>query len=430
MRWHALKLAGLLLGLSNFALGGELAIDPDFTFGHAMPVERPSPGRPYTFNWSDFPVKLRLNQSLTYNDNVLGLAHGQPTPFNISRGDFSSLTSLGGSTVMYVGGQQFFADANYGVTRYKIDTSLNTHQYSLDGGVNWVLGSRCSGRLVAAANQYQSPIEEQIAPGVNTITAKSLNESSKCQVSANVSTILDSGWSTQENSQAASSGNNNTSKFVRGGLEYAATGVDTFQAFATYTIRDFANRSTSTTLMSGLASEVDQNDYLVRYRRLLTPSLTFDGSLGLAELTPLSATSSTASSTQRVPFYSASALWTATPKLTFGAAMGRSVGAPTSLLANAQISDTRSVTVNYLFSPKLSFQLGLAQSVTNASGAVGFGQRASQSQQRSISAFLSAAYSITPFVNITASYRYSDRKSQSADTTGNTFLIGLAYRPY
>ena len=402
-----------------------------------VPGTGPDVPRSYTFNWSDFPLKLRLGQTLTYNDNVLGLAHGQPTPFNISRGDLYSLTTFGASTKLYFGAQQFFFDGNYGLQRYRKDTSLNTSQYSLDGGVNWNLTSRCSGRLVAAANKYQSPIEEQVGAGVNTVRSESANETAKCRLTANISAILDSGWSSTRNSQTTSSANNNTAAFVRGGLEYAATGVDTFQALATFTDRKFSGRSGLGTSIAGLANQVDQTDYLIRYQRLFSEKLIFDGSVGLSELTPSSSVSTVSTSTQSVPVYSASLLWNATPKLSFGLAMGRSVGSPTSVIANAEISDSRSLTVSYLFSPKLSFQAGLAQSDSNASsgGGVnasvgGINRLTVQNTQRSISTFVRASYRMTPFLSVTASYRYADRKSGASDTTANIFLIGLNYSPY
>jgi hypothetical protein len=397
----------------------------------------PDVPRSYTFNWSDFPLKLRLGQTLTYNDNVLGLAHGQPTPFKFSRGDLYSLTSFGASSKLYFDAQQFFFDGNYGLLRYKKDTSLNNSQYSFDGGVNWNLTSRCSGRLVAAANKYQTPIEEQVGAGVNTVRTESANETAKCRLTANVSAILDSGWSSTRNSQVVSSANNNTAAFVRGGLEYAATHVDTFQVLATFTDRRFTERSGPVTATAGLANQVDQADYLIRYERLFSAKLTFDGSVGLSEITPSSSVSAVPTSARTVPVYSASLLWNATPKLSFGLAAARSVGSPTSVIANAEILDSRSLTVDYLFSPKLSFQAGLAQSNSNASSVGGVNTRIGvinqltvQNNQRSISTFVKAFYRMTPFLSVTASYRYADRKSGASDTTANIFLIGLNYSPY
>ena len=113
-------------------------------------------GRSY-LNWSDLPFTISATETTGYNDNILGLAQGQPlSPGTPSRGDFFSNTVFGASTKMYLGQQQFFADGTYGLTRYLTDSADNTHQYSLDAGLNWQIASLCSGRFIAAQNEYQN----------------------------------------------------------------------------------------------------------------------------------------------------------------------------------------------------------------------------------------------------------------------------------
>src|SRR5271169_6275375 len=127
----------------------------------------PLSGHSY-LNWSDLPFTISATETTGYDDNILGLAQGQPQPPGTpSRGDFFSNTVFGASTKMNLGQQQFFADGTYGLTRYLTDTADNTHQYSLDAGFNWQFTSRCTGRLIAAQLQYQSPTNEQVGTGIN-----------------------------------------------------------------------------------------------------------------------------------------------------------------------------------------------------------------------------------------------------------------------
>ena len=388
-------------------------------------------------NWSDLPFTISATQSIGYNDNVLGLAQGQPTPANTPlRGDLFSTTAFGASTKITLGQQQFFADASYGITRFRVDTADDTHQYSLDAGVNWAVTSRCSGRFVAAQNQYQTPIDEQVGSGINTVLATSVSETATCLSSGYTSLILDSGWSSNVSSLAIDALNNYDSVYVRGGFQYSLTGLDTMRALITATQREFTDRAASLSI-AGLASGTDEVDYQLFYNRTISPKLTFNGMIGIAQVTPNFATPSVvstaqgaASTTETVPIYLASLLWQPTPKLSFGVSSSRSVGAPTSTLSNAEITTTQSATTSYLFSPKISLQLGVAYSKistgaesTLALPSVGIGSQTTES------AFWRASYFLTPFVTTTASYRFSETADDGINTKDNTIMLSLVYRP-
>ena len=433
MRGHRIILAGLVLLIDSVGAFGQIApasdqapAAPAGPYDHLVPVLG-SQLWPAYLNWGDLPFKLSFNQSLGYNDNVLGLAQGQPLPLGTpARGDLFSTTTFGAATKFTLGNQQFFVEGNYGLTRYRLDSFDNTSNYSLDAGVNWNVSSHCSGRLIGAANQYQSPIEEQVLSGINTVNTLSVSETSKCQLTGYMSSILDSGLSSTRNSQAFDALNNYNSEYIRGGLEYSLSGLDSLQALTTYTKREFTERSNDlVTINTGLASNTDQFNYQLVYHRIVTPKITFDGSIGLAQTILASSGSGLVT-----PVYSISVLWQASPKVSFGAASGRSVGAPTSVIANAQISDTQSVSVQYSFSPKISVQAGVGRSESSGGGfELVFGQLVSIGTQTATTAYGKLGYQITPFVGATASYQYSDRHDQGFDTKENIFMLGLSYRP-
>jgi hypothetical protein len=409
--------------------GTDALIVNDYTIG--APIVAPQ-GNPYYFNWSDAPFKITLSESAGYNDNVLGLFNGQPSLPGIARGDMFSTTTVGASTKLWVGPQQFFVDGSYGITRYRTDVSLDTYQYTFDAGVNWDLASRCSGRLVASASQYQSPIEESLSPGINTVQLFSANETSKCLVSGYVSTIFDSGWSSAQNTQAIDALNNYNAVFVRGGLEYAVSNLDTLRAVTKFTQSNFTDRVSASSLglsSIGLATNVDQVDYQLEYSRIFSPKLTFDGTAGMAQLIAFLGAPSNGSAVQWAPFYSAILRWQWSPKLSLGLTSARSVGAPTSVLANAQISDTQNVVVNYQLTPKISLQTGVTYSASSASTGVPSGQAGAFASATAVTAFGKAIYAITPFLTATASIQHSGRTQEGLETRSNIFLLGLSYQP-
>ena len=71
------------------------------------------------------------------------------------------------------------------------------------------------------------------------------------------------------------------------------------------------------------------------------------------------------SATQSAPIYSVALSWQPTPKLSFGIASSKSVGAPTNILSNVEFSTAKSVTATYVFSPKTSLQLGVSQTMSS-----------------------------------------------------------------
>ena len=386
-------------------------------------------GRSY-LNWSDLPFTISATETTGYNDNILGLARGQPlSPGTPSRGDFFSNTVFGASTKMYLGQQQFFADGTYGLTRYLTDSADNTYQYSLDAGLNWQIATLCSGRFIAAQNEYQSPITQQVGPGINTVLASSVSETTTCLLTGNIGVILDSGWSSSQNSGGVNAANNNSSVYVRGGLQYSLTGLDTARALITDTKTQFSNRGPGLAA-AGLATGTDQIDYQLFYNRVLSPKLTFDGMIGISQTTVMSATPRMGSPIQSTPIYSVALNWQPTPKLSFGIASSQLVGAPTNILSNVELSTAKSVTATYVFSPKTSLQLGVSQTMSSAGGTSNGALPSIASNSPGLASFCTVSYLISPFLTTTTSYQYTETANGGSETKDNVYMLSLVYAPY
>ncbi len=401
---------------------------PDDTSNELVAIPRNASGwnRAYR-NWSDLPFRLFVNQSISYNDNVTGVANGRPIGFGIvSKGDWLSSTTFGGSTKMNLGQQQLFFDGNLGTTKYKSNSLLDKRNHSVTGGLNWVFTSRCAGRLSASSSAVETTFEDMIGTGTNTASVFALNQTARCRVGSNTSLIFDTGWSSSENSNGASAGNNSTAKFVRSGLEYTPSSLTTIGANATYTETSYQNRAAAAAVgVIGLANRINRTNLQVTLQRQLTQKLSFNGSVGLSAVT-----TNTAPGTGTGSTYSASLRWAATPKLSLSVSSAHSVASPTTVLANSQTTDSQSISASYALSPKVSVQSGLSRSVTSGSsggniqGAPAFGSGLAFSFSSSVS------YQATPFVSGTASFQNTMRSSSGVDTNVKVFMLGLAYRPY
>src|SRR5262249_52891831 len=109
-------------------------------------------------------------------------------------------------------------------------------------------------------------------------------------------------------------------------------------------------------------------------------------------------------------------------------------------LANFQVTQTNSISLDYRFSPKLTFNGALLwantlnatssfnTSGTGGSGTTGINPVAGQFQTRTVQ--IGAKYRISPFASAFASYSYLDSKNASLGTTTlqNLYLVGLTWQ--
>lgn len=371
------------------------------------------------------PFTLYANQTVSYNDNILLTPNNAVLPAWRSRGDLYSLTSIGASTRIPIAAQHLFFDGTYGITRYRKNTSLDSENYLVNGGLDWVFTDRCAGRLVATARQVQSPIEELTSFNNNDVETVSGKETAKCRLNDNFNVTFDSGLSRTRNSLASLKVNDNEQFFLRGGVEYSLAELNTIGARIGYTETDYVNRSA--TLTAGLATGLEQTDYSFYLRRMLTPVLEFDGSIGFTETkttSPLSTTSFTK------PTYAATLKWQATPVLFVTASWAQTIAPPQNIIADFERIRTESISATYVYSPVLSFTGALGQSHIENPTSSGVAATPLLKDQKLWYADLRANWQITPLTSAMFQYRYTNRKDEMLDTTStsNLYMVSLNYR--
>lgn len=364
------------------------------------------------------PIKVSVNQSLRYNDNVLFLSNGVLTPPNLTRGDFSSLTNVGLSSKMHIGGQTFFADGNYTFTRYRNDSALDTVNHVFNAGMDWVFTSRCSGRVIATSSLVAAPFEDTTGFTINNIKTQSLVETARCKTTGYLTAILDSGWVQTENTQLSATPNDSTRHYIRWGLEYDVTGLNTLRVTATFTDVDFPNRVAGL----GLATALSQAEYELFYRRILSRNLDFEGTIGQTQIT-------TASTSLSAPTYSAKLHWNASPILSFTVSTASGVGPPQNILADFQRIKMLGLTANYRYSPVLSFTGAVSRSTIENSTVSGVIVTPILQQSTALSASIQANYRISPLMNMSFSYQLAERKDtiSGLQSTSNLYMISLSY---
>jgi hypothetical protein len=386
------------------------------------------------------PFKVTIGQTISYSDNVRNLPSNVSTISNLSRGDFYSDTTVAIASRFPMGAQTFFFNGSYNPRRYFRDTQLDADNFSINGGVDYHFLDRCTGRLIGGYAQYQTPFDETAGFGINNVMSTSFNETARCGITGHVVGLFNSGVSRLEytsppgllGSTQNLALNNYTQHYVSGGLEYDVSGLSTIRGQATFTTRDFTNRPAS--LNSGLASQTQQNDFQIYYTRILTAKIDFSASGGFSVF---STPNQPNSKTFVTPTYSAQLNVHPTPKITASFMASRSVGAPQSIVADIQETDAQSVSLSYIYSPKLTISTVLARATstnptlsnTNAVfSATGVPLVFANSNNTTASVI--ASYQATPLINATAAYTYSERTSTSGSNiraVSNVFRVGLVY---
>jgi hypothetical protein len=379
-------------------------------------------------NWSDLPVKLTASQTVSYNSNINGVPIGLHVPGEVL-GDFTATSNFGFSTTANVYGQQLFFDATMGVIRYLHQVSFDSTVYSVNTGIDWTLTSRCSGAVSLSLSKSPVELTDLVGVGVNYTTTSALNETGKCAVSNGYSFVFNSGLSTTTNTNAIDAVNDNRTKLIAAGIEYAK-GESTLTGLASISESDFTGRTAAQTAL-GLVSQTDFHSFTLNYNRQINTNLSVNVLVGLVGTT---SGFTLALPKSLVPIFTLGTTWAFTPKLNLTAAVSRTVSPPTTVIANAESSLDASVTLGYQLTPKVTATAGGSffysnSTFTSALAEAGFSPFFTGTN-RSYSLNAGLSYAMTPFLSAGLNASYSERVGSGFITAQDLVTVSLNYRPY
>jgi hypothetical protein len=377
-------------------------------------------------NWADLPFKLTASETVSYNSNINSFPV-DVAPRGTIVGDFTDTTNFGFSTGANVGNQRLFLDTTFGVIRYLRQANFNSTIYSLNGGVDWNVTSRCSGALTASLSKSPAQLTEQVGTGINYTTTNAFNETGKCAVSNGYSLVFNSGITTLTNSNAQNALNDSRTALLAAGIEYAK-GANTITALASISDQNFTGRKNAANAV-GLATETDFHSFTLAYEREIDPNLTVNGTIGLVGVT---SGFTLALPKTLLPIYTLGARWSLTPKLTLNVSASRSIAPPTTIIANEQQSYNAGGSLVYQMTPKVSLTAG---------GSIDYSTGTFTSATPSISPFFVTSqktynlstglfYTMTPFLSAGLNASYSERVVNHSITPQDIVTVSLNYRPY
>ena len=388
-------------------------------------VTTPSGFSPFN-GTSSMPQGLHfsIDQAGRYDDNARRLTGGVPVPPRRSRGDFYSVTTLGGSASAQLGLQTVYVRGSYGLTRYRVDTDLNADLYSVEAGINWRTGSACTGTLSVSTNQSELGLQDVTIGTVRSLTNSDRADfQGRCHLIDRLYATFGASGLQYEVSNAQL--NNYRQAQGRGGLEYALPKLYTIGVETVYRDSNYFNRVGAPA--SGLTTDLQQQDVRAYFRYNISPKTTINLSGGIANFQSFSPI---ANSERTLPIYSASISWRATPKILLNAGTEYSVGPATGIVSDYQQSTITTVSAIYTFSPKLSFSTIYAHATTTNSVFSAGAAAAAGQELTTDSASIDMTYRVTPRLYASMGYRFSEQNDnlRRLSSASNLYTISLNYR--
>jgi hypothetical protein len=389
---------------------------------------------PVNFNWADLPIKLAAHETGGYNSNIYNIIPGTfKLPPGQVLGDYFVQTTYGASAKANAQAQQFFADISFITTNYRQDHNADQHNHSFDGGVNWVGGSLCNGRLTVVDSLITSPQEQAIGPGIDNVTTQSLSESGQCHFYQDINVIFNADAISSLHSLATAKPLDNNTYDMQGGIQYAWASLDNIQALVKFSKTRYTNYIRTTLYQT--PDVINLLNYTLTYNYTIAPLLNFSAMGGFTENIGLSSPGYGATKNGPLePIYSLTVNYVPTSKWTLSLATSRTVSAPTSIIAsNTQVSTTQSLTASYAWTPKFTLQASYGVTATSAPGSNVTASNANSylyGANTLWSSTINATYQLTPFTSLAFSLQKSNRETNGTHLNTSLVTLGLDYRPH
>ncbi len=405
-------------------------------------------------NWNDLPVQFHIAESVGYNSNVGNAPTSLGSTYYNNYKPIGSLVSMSSFGISFTSNQdanQFAGSISAGMNRYLQDPGLNSINQSASISDHYQT-SKCSGNLSLSEQTSPSQPGQQIGVNyINSTTTISASAGTSCTLNSNYSATLSTGLSNSKNSASSGVLNANTvysptnpysnpnldqtsdyqSAFITAGINYSVSETNTLGLTTTMSANNYNNRG-STLNAFGLVNKITTDSVSATYTRIFSPNFSMSAQLGILGAVSNDFFSSRVPTAWQ-PQYSLTAQWSATPKLSFSAAVSRSASTPTSIISNLQVSESASAGVNYQWTPKLAVGASVSTSysfgtLTPEATGQAFGFFASA--QRSYSAGVHLGYTITPFLAANLSYSYYRTLQQYATTNTSVIMLALNFNPH
>lgn len=301
---------------------------------------------------------LRAGLVTEYTDNVSNRTAG--TGGLDSRADWIFRPSVGIEAGRPLGRQRLFVNASASRSYHARNTILNRNRFTVDGGLAWSLGTRCSGRVQGGWSTREAfrDLFEEVVPATTRNTRFFANAA--CQTAAGLAPSLSYDWSRTRNRSIDVAGfppidrsfSDVESQGVSASLGYPLSARGQVGVQGSWREYSFPNQRLASGETNG--NEVLSGALFTNYR--LGPSLRANASLGITRVDPRDDLTPSFSGLT----YSGGLVWSG-PRLGANLSYSRGVNGSRGGTANYSISNSLNAGVNYRASNRASAAAGYAR---------------------------------------------------------------------
>lgn len=371
---------------------------------------------------------LSVSGALTteYIDNVARTSDDEPLNSRYkSKSDWAFRPSVSVSAGRPLGRQQIFVNAGVGRDFYARNGLLNRNRFSVDGGLNWALGTRCGGRLQGGYSKRgtQFGTFEEVIPSTQERT--NFLASASCRTATGLSGNLNYTRSQATNHTDDPSGEvdrsfaNVKSQGVSGGIGYPIARRGEIGIQGNWNEQEFPNQP----LFSGEAngSKIYGANLFGNYR--IGNSLRATGGIGKSWVDP------------RAPLAEdfSGVVWNlgvnySGPRLGASVSTGRSVNGSSGGSSNYSIGSFFNTSVTYRANPRLSFAGGIATSDTDFRGIDQLPETEDIRSAKMRRYFVGADYRLNRILAFSFDFNHQNRSSDPSSNSYKVNTVGLTAR--
>lgn len=361
-----------------------------------------------------------------YSDNVARMSGDEPLNSRYkSKDDWIFRPSLTLSAGRPLGRQQVFVTSTIGRDFYARNGILNRNRFSVDGGLNWALGTRCGGRIQGgySTRGTQFGSFEEVIP--STQERANFLASANCRTATGISGNINYNRSKTTNHTDDPTGQidrsfaNVKSHGVNGGLGYPIAGRGEIGLQGNWNKQEFPNQPLATGGLNG--SEITGLNLYGNYR--VGSSLRATGGIGKSWVSPNAPLAEDFSGL----VWNLGLNYTG-PRLGASVSTGRSVNGSTGGSSNYTIGSFFNGTITYQANPRLSFATGLSLSDTDYRGIDQLPETEDIDSAKLRRYFIGADYRLNRIVSLSFDFNHQNRSSEPEADSYKVNTVGLTVR--
>lgn len=371
---------------------------------------------------------LNVSASLQteYIDNVARLSEGEPLGSRYkSKDDWAFRPSVSLSAARPFGRQQLFLNGVIGRDFYARNTTLDRNRIGIDGGINWVLGTRCGGRVQGGYSKRgtQFGTFEEVIPSTQERTI--FLASGSCRTVTGLSANINYNTGKTRNKTDDPTGQvdrsfaNVNQQGVNGGIGYPLGRRGEIGIQGNWNEQEFPNQPLANGDLNG--TEIYGANVFGNYR--VGTTLRATGGIGKSWVKP------------KAPLADdfAGLTWNlglnyTGPRIGAALSMGRSVNGSSGGSSNYSLGTFYNASVNYKANNRLSMAAGMAFSNTDYRGINQLPETEDIDSAKMRRYFIGADYRLNRILAFALDFNHQNRSSQPSSQSYKVNSIGLTAR--